>query len=107
MFLVVRNESKHLATRGVHSLLLPSRGWPWLDLNVSSVPDRPIPLNEHAANRNVIALRPVGYLAHKKAPRFEDRHRARGIALLEGPKRSRFLMRNDRSTVDGWGRVLI
>jgi len=36
------NECKAIATRGVHRLVVPSRGCPWLELNVPSVPGRPI-----------------------------------------------------------------
>ena len=36
------NECKAVATRGVHRRVVPSRGCLWLDLNVSSMPSRPI-----------------------------------------------------------------
>ena len=35
-------ECQVIATRGVHGLLVSSRGCPWLELNVPSVPGRPI-----------------------------------------------------------------
>jgi len=36
------NACKAIAARGVHRLVVQSRGRPWLELNVPSVPGRPI-----------------------------------------------------------------
>ena len=43
------DECEATVTRGVHRLLFPSKGYPWLVPNVPSVPDRPILLYEHVA----------------------------------------------------------